>query len=229
MQWSHCILPSFNMQGKAERRNDFIFKQDQTPLEGTYEVHQSPWKSGLKKWLGKTRRLLYRVMVKTGPKTPKGNRGAWGFTHCGKRPSCRSTAAGRKSNECRLRGWEPDSWKGKWKAWKWRKERDIQRVEASVLTEEAIAGEDGEMLFQLGAAHWPTLQGRKWHKTAFYGSDFYTLLPSSGGLCGQAVSLHNNTKQWKQHYPSTLKAIWGTKRQTKCTDWKWRCHRTVIW
>lgn len=177
MPWSYCILLSFNMQGKAERRDDFIFKQEQTPLEGTYEVHQSPWKSGLKKWFGKTRRLLYRVMVKTGPKTPKGNKGAWAFTHCGKRPSCRSTAAGTKSNECRLRGWEPDSWKGKWKAWKWRKDRDIQRVEASLLTEEPIAGEDGEMLFQLGAACWPTLQGRKWHKTAFCGSDFILFYP----------------------------------------------------
>lgn len=73
-------------------------------------------------------------------KTPNGGKGARAFTHWGKRPNCRSTAAGRRSTECRLRGWEPGSWKGKWTAWEWRKERNIQGVQGSVLTEAAIAG-----------------------------------------------------------------------------------------
>lgn len=70
----------------------------------------------MEKWLGKTARLFYRVMIKTGPK----GEGAM------------SAGPGAESLEGKM-----GSLGGK------KGQRDVQRVQASVLREEAVAGGDG--------------------------------------------------------------------------------------
>lgn len=155
----------------------------------------------------------------------------------GDKIACRSTVAGRTSNDCRLRRWEPVSWKTKWVVKEWRKNGDIQglwawakefKLQVNSHRGSYRAGVDGASALPawVGTSNNPA--GKKWHKISFNGSDFilfYSPLVVSRDKQSPCMAPENSQNRFIWAH---LKAIWKIKRQAKITDGKWRCHRTVI-
>lgn len=220
MLWSRRILLSFNTKRKGQ--TDFSFKQDLSKKHMKC-IQSACLKNSFEK---NTQAFIQSHDIDWAKKISHGDK-----------ISCRSTVAGRTSNECRLRRWEPGSWKTKWVVKEWRKDGDIQglwtwamefKLQVNSYRGSYKAGVDGASALPAWVGTSNNSAGKKWHKISFNGSDFilfYSPLVVHKDKQSPCTAPENSQNRFIWAH---LKAIWKIKRQTKITDGKWRYHRTVI-